>query len=281
MTQDPGDIIGWVPPGTPGNASAAAFPIYGHASPSRPENAAERERRLADEATAVTQAREATESRRADLLQELLRMADPIGRLLKSVWSFSHYEPSRLARGRTALITCDAQALRLLFPDLWPDEKRMSLGLSPPWDTRAIAASFRDAVEEAPPSNTLRIEEKRLFGYREVRKPGWAFLNGSTMWVERTDWRDFLDVSVTIDGDILHGTSLRPGQPTEGFNAHALRQMAKLCGLAMPPADEEHIPPPSGTRPYDQYEAMRLAQEMRLTSNDSPFRAAVGWVDAL
>lgn len=282
VTQDPREIIGWVPPGAPGNASAAAFPIYGHVSASPPESAAERERRLADEATAMAEARERTEARRAELLQELHRMTDPIGRLLKSVWLFSHYTPpSQSGGGRNALITCDPQALRLLFPDLWPDGKRLSLGLSPPWDTRAIAAWFKDAVIVPPTSNALRIEKKRLLGYHEVRRPGWGFSNGSTMWVDRADWCDFLHVSVTIDGEVTYGTSLSPRQPTEGFNAHALRQMAKLCGLAMPTADAQPIPPRSRSRPYDEYELMRLTEEMRHTSNDSPFRAAVGWVDAL
>jgi len=143
-----------------------------------------------------------------------------------------------------------------LLPEFFPPSRPISLGTNPPWDHGEIAQWFLKRVEEEPPMH-LRFDSKGFFGYKERRSPGWSFINGSTCW---SDVRgEFLDVAVTVDGNIIFN---------DGFNAHALREMARFCGFT--PKKERRIVPPTGGA-FDANAINRLRAEMEYASNDSPF----------
>jgi hypothetical protein len=266
VTYDPNEIVGWVPPGAPGNPTAAAFPIYATPPTSTPPET--------PEARAARDAREEEAHRkyvetREQILAGINAATDPIERLVRTIWAFTHYTPAHRLPGNDAKISCDPEMLSQFLPDLFPVGQPISLGTHPPWDHEEIAQWFLRSVKGQPPMPAMRFEKKGLFGYKERQKPGWSFINGSTFWVDRGDGGNFLHVAVTADGDVIYGTVLEPRGPREGFNAHALREMARHCGLT--PKKVRTIVPPSTGRPYDADALLRTGADMEYESNDSSF----------
>lgn len=230
--------------------------------------------------------RERLRTERLSYVESLSRVANPIERLVRALWLFSHYagryKPAlpkslRLPTDTPAAqIQCDEEALRALFGDLWPAGRPLSLGFNPPWDSAEVARWFIGQRGTAPATRSIRMERGGLFG-RVTLEDGWQFANGSTYWIDRTEWADFLGIGLTSRGKFVYGQVLQPRTAGEGFNAHALRQMAQLCGFAVSPEPPRPIPPPSGTRPYDEFALLRGMEQTRINSHESPLRGLGGW----
>jgi len=219
---------------------------------------------------------EGTKSRE-ERIEQLAKIRDPIKRLLWSMWFFSNY--TRPDGPRAAAIHCDAQALQTLLPDLWPRGEEMSLGKKTPWDHGEILAWFNRASHGGADREVVIIEKTRrgFFGQSERRVSGWRFPSGSTLWLEYDGIGNFADIAVTNDGRVVYGPSLSPRTRSEGFNARALRELARLCGIINEIALE--MLPPSGTRPYDDV-LMRMSAERRIADKaESPYLDE-SWIEA-
>ena len=123
---------------------------------------------------------------------------------------------------------------------------------SPPWDHAAVASWFLKAVIGRPPPHTIQFPDKSLgkgepevvktrtsHGQRVFEVPGWIISRGSTLH-GRGRGADRMHVGITRQGQVLHSAShlhdkARLGgfdrHDEGGFNAGALRQMARIVDL--------------------------------------------------
>lgn len=163
---------------------------------------------------------------------------DPTARLVLVVTSCMAPRGRRLSFTSVLGYPVDWPLVRSLIPD--PGLARASTDDSP-WDHDAVQTWFLNAVRTPPGS--ISVDEKHRFGMRKRLLPGWTFTEGSTRAVYGHE-PAYASISVLADGRRCYGGSLSPLMPDEGFNPHALVQMAERCGLPrLPRLPGSPIPP--------------------------------------
>lgn len=108
------------------------------------------------------------------------------------------------------------------------------------WDDDEIQQWFLANVNGPPTYEGLRVRTKGLFGSKERILAGWVFENGGRLWITKTGHPK--TISILSNGSRHCYDQLAENDPRNGFNAGALREMATLCNVALPPRPR----PPAG-----------------------------------
>jgi hypothetical protein len=174
--------------------------------------------------------------KRDECIERLAGIRNPVERLVAAITFFSAYWPGD-STGRKPTITCDAEALKHLRPDLWPTGRVVSLGTNPPWDHVEVSKWFRGNVKVAPRQD-VRMSKKGLFGYKEIRRSAWIFKNGSVCLIDRGDQKSFKDLVVSVNTKPAFGEVIPLEKRYNGFNAIALQKMAGMCAITFDHRDE-------------------------------------------
>jgi hypothetical protein len=165
---------------------------------------------------------------------EVQAIADPVEKIVRVVGACT----SLINDGyRSIEFAIDATGLQRLLPELFPPGVAVSLNYPPPWSHDAVQAWFLRSVRSSPTHSNLAVAIRGVFGSKERRVRAWGFQHGSTRPQPSGEGNMFFaSIFIGEDGQRLYeprmgSCSYEPLAPHEGFNAHALRHMARLVGL--------------------------------------------------
>lgn len=225
------DIVGWVPPGAPGNPGAGAIPVYGpriSAADLAVARARDADRQSAQRKAEIAR-REAADTVRAaharTLLDRILAREDSVDRLLLAVLLLTEPgDPGGLVK------VTEGATLSEALPDLFP----LTVHFLDPyltdharWDSAQLARTFAVRMRQAghrPPGPPAAGTTGALPSRRDAPTPGpwWAFPGGSSDITT--------DAYVFADGTTQLGRPDWQGRPAR-LNVIAVRRMAELLGI--------------------------------------------------